>query len=60
MKAHPETTWPFVQIKPFLNYLVSECGLSANTISAYSRDLDRFGRYCRKEQVRDATRLTPR
>jgi integrase/recombinase XerD len=59
MKANLETTWPFVQIKPFLNYLISECGLSANTVSAYNRDLDRFSRYCHQERVRDATSLTP-
>ncbi len=59
MNAHPETTWPFLQIKPFLNYLVSECGLSANTVSAYSRDLNRFGRYCQKERIRNVDKLTP-
>ena len=59
MNAHPETPWPFLQIKPFLNYLVSECGLSANTVSAYSRDLNRFGRYCQKERIRNVDKLTP-
>jgi len=59
MKTHSQTSWPFVQIKPFLNYLISECGLSANTVSAYSRDLDRFGRYCHKERIRNVDKLTP-
>jgi len=59
MKAKAENQWPFVQIKPFLNYLVSECGLSTNTIMAYGRDLDRFGQFCQQEHVTDAISLTP-
>jgi len=36
-----------------------ECGLSANTIAAYRRDLERFGDYLRRKGLDDWARLTP-
>lgn len=37
----PAANWP-VLLRQFIDYLVSECGLAANTIEAYSRDLREF------------------
>lgn len=36
----------------FLDYLASECGLAANTLSAYSRDLKRLGEFLAGRKVR--------
>lgn len=38
-------------IDQFLNYLVVEKGLSANTLSAYAQDLKRFARFLRRHPV---------
>ncbi|MBN1846533.1 MAG: site-specific tyrosine recombinase XerD [Sedimentisphaerales bacterium] len=56
--AGPARPWPFSQIPLFLDYLVCECGLSANTIQAYGRDLERFGAYCHHRQLNDPQKLT--
>ncbi|HKQ50162.1 MAG TPA: site-specific tyrosine recombinase XerD [Phycisphaerae bacterium] len=37
----PSANWP-VLLRQFVDYLVSECGLAANTIEAYTRDLREF------------------
>ena len=58
-ETEPAAKWPFTQIKPFLDYLSSECGLAANTITAYRRDLSRWGRYCREQDLTDPGALTP-
>lgn len=51
--------WPFSQIKGFLDYLLIECGLAANTIGAYRRDLVRFSGYCDGQGLSDPMLLTP-
>jgi integrase/recombinase XerD len=42
------------QIERFLDHLSVERGLSANTLSAYRRDLARYASYLASRQVRDA------
>jgi integrase/recombinase XerD len=37
----PPANWPIL-LRQFVDYLVSECGLAANTIEAYQRDLREF------------------
>ncbi len=39
--ASPHADWPRL-LQRFIEYLVSECGLAANTIEAYQRDLREF------------------
>ena len=58
MTETAQGVWPIVQIRPFLDYLVIECGLAANTIAAYGRDLGRFAEYCRNEGLRRPEELT--
>ncbi len=43
----------------FLNYLVVERGLSANTLDAYGRDLARYLDFLQKSGVDDVDRITP-
>ena len=43
----------------FLNYLVVERGLSANTLDAYGRDLSRYLDFLQQESIDDANRVTP-
>ncbi len=43
----------------FLNYLVVERGLSANTLDAYGRDLSRYLDFLQQEKISDANRVTP-
>lgn len=45
-------------IDDFLNHLTIERGLSANTVSAYARDLFQFGEFCRKERVDSPKEIT--
>ena len=45
------------QLREYLNHLIVERGLSANTISAYQRDLQRF---LLEAQVQDLTLVSPR
>lgn len=45
-------------IGAFRHYLQSERGLADNTVQAYSRDLDRFLRWCTTVRFRDYTRPT--
>ena len=52
------TPWPLSQVKPFLNYLQVECGLSINTVIAYRRDLSRFGMFCHQNELRDPKNIT--
>jgi len=53
------TPWPTVQIEPFLDYLLVECGLAHNTICAYRRDLTHFARYCGEQRLTDPDLLSP-
>ena len=39
---HGDVADPAVYVPGFLAYLDAECGLAANTLAAYRRDLDRF------------------
>ena len=41
-------------IQAFRNYIQAERGLAANTLLAYTRDLDRFARSGRVDQGRSA------
>jgi len=41
----------------FLDYLTSECGLSANTIAAYRRDLEAFLSYLPRQGIRSLDRV---
>jgi len=43
----------------FLNYLVVERGLSANTLDAYGRDLARYLDFLQQEKVADLRQITP-
>ncbi len=43
----------------FLDFLRLECGSSANTLSAYRRDLGRFGGFLARRGVRDAGGIEP-
>ena len=43
----------------FLNYLVVERGLSANTLDAYGRDLSRYLDFLQKSRIADADAITP-
>jgi len=54
-----ETGWPFVQIRAFLDYLLIECALADNTISAYGRDLRRFGGFCSRNKITDPKSIVP-
>jgi len=51
--------WPASKITPFLDYLITECGLAANTIAAYKRDLARWTKFCLNTQITDPNQLTP-
>ena len=51
-------TWPLSQIKPFLDYLQIECGLSANTVLAYRRDLCRFDTFCQNHKLHKPQKVT--
>jgi len=54
-----ENTWPRKQIEPFLNYLLTECGLAQNTILAYRRDLSRFAQFCLDQRLTSPEHITP-
>jgi integrase/recombinase XerD len=43
-------------IAAFLGFLSLECGLAANTIRAYGRDLERFRRFCESARIDDPAR----
>ncbi len=43
-------------IDDFLRYLTVECGLAANTVAAYGRDLERFRRFCEIARIVDPAR----
>ncbi len=43
----------------FLNYLVVERGLSANTLDAYGRDLSRYLNFLQKSKLSDPDAVTP-
>ncbi len=51
--------WPDSQIEPFMHYLRIECGLAANTIISYRRDLKKFDRYCRQNGLDAVDRISP-
>src|SRR4051812_4942376 len=42
------------QLQAFLDHLTVERGLSPNTIAAYRRDLERYGRFCGANGIEDA------
>ncbi len=46
-------------LSAFCVYLRTECGLAANTLSAYQRDLRRFGTFLCEQQVEDWSRISP-
>ena len=46
-------------VKGFLDYMVVEAGLSANTVLGYGRDLKGFLEFCRDRHVRDLRQITP-
>jgi integrase/recombinase XerD len=51
--------WPICKVKPFLDYLQIECGLSNNTVIAYRRDLSRFDTFCVKLKLCGPEKITP-
>lgn len=53
------SSWPITQIKPFLDYLLIECGLADNTILAYRRDLRRFSLFCLDNHLTDPQMVDP-
>jgi len=53
------SNWPITQIKPFLDYLLIECGLADNTILAYRRDLRRFSLFCLDTHLTDPRSIGP-
>lgn len=53
------SSWPITQIKPFLDYLLIECGLADNTILAYRRDLRRFSLFCLDNHLTDPRSVDP-
>ena len=59
MSSQSQQRWPYSQIKPFLDYLVIECGLADNTIQAYRRDLARYGEYCVEQGLTKPADVTP-
>ena len=46
-------------IRQFLEHLVSECGLSANTVEAYQRDLREFAALLDDHEIRTTEKLSP-
>ena len=56
--AGPPVDWPHLQ-RRFLEYLVSECGLAANTIEAYRRDLGEFVGLLHDRDIRTTDRVSP-
>lgn len=54
-----ERCWYIAQIKPFQDYLRTECGLAANTALAYGHDLQRFAAFCGDLKLEDPEKLTP-
>jgi integrase/recombinase XerD len=46
-------------IEQFMDYLMVEAGLSANTVLAYGRDLLGFGEHCRRQQVTTLEAIEP-
>jgi len=46
-------------LDPYLNCLLVERGLSANTIEAYSRDLSRYLDFLERQKVGEANQVTP-
>lgn len=48
--------WPRL-LKQFLDYLVTECGLAANTVEAYQRDLKEFVNELNERDVRSPDRI---
>jgi len=51
--------WPANQIKPYLDYLIIECGLADNTIQAYRRDLRRFTSFCLENHIGSCKKINP-
>ncbi len=51
--------WPASQIKPYLDYLIVECGLADNTIESYGRDLRNFNLYCQENNLASPESITP-
>jgi integrase/recombinase XerD len=43
------------QVQRFIDHLVVERGLSANTVAAYQRDLARYGAYCAEHGIDNAS-----
>jgi integrase/recombinase XerD len=46
-------------VKKFLDYLVVEAGLSANTVLGYGRDLKGFLEFCQERGIRELPQITP-
>lgn len=59
MRSVRQAGWPSTQIGHFLNYLVIECGLAANTLQAYRRDLIRFGGFCDELKIHNPKDVDP-
>jgi len=59
MSGGHEHSWPTHQIEPFAHYLITECGLSKNTLLSYRRDLKRFQQFCLAEHIDSPHDLTP-
>ncbi|MBN1816325.1 MAG: site-specific tyrosine recombinase XerD [Sedimentisphaerales bacterium] len=47
-------------IRRFMDYLSVEAGLAENTLLAYGRDLEAFGRFCRLHKISTLKELAPR
>lgn len=50
--------WPQL-MRSFIDHLVSECGLAANTLEAYGRDLAEFVELLHERELRTTEQLTP-
>lgn len=59
MSSSATNRWPYTQIKPFLDYLIIECGLADNTILAYDHDLTRLCQYCHSQSISSSEQITP-
>lgn len=53
------STWPANQIRPYLDYLIVECGLADNTIQSYGRDLRNFADYCQEKGIANPKDVCP-
>lgn len=56
--SEPHADWPRL-LGRYLEYLTSECGLAANTIEAYGRDLREFLADVEAQDIALASRITP-